>query len=239
MLKQAIASNDSHNVRRERRAGAAYLKRREVKLSAAEQLKTTAAEHQRRCIVAAKEGRNNVREQLAHPSADLRKYMDMCQEATDVGGRLRAVETLRESIRGIFMRIKNANELRRCRSKSYATVVYALSAQVCKCLSMHCRTKLEMQERAHSAQEADFLALGINPYERFRAETMKAAKAAENSRHEKVAHERKEQILKSLLLEEQAWGRSLKVAAVQKVRGAACWWYHCTTWDGRYHITHV
>ena len=79
-----------------------------------------------------------------------------------------------------------------------------------------------MQQRLHGAQEADFLALGINPYERFRRETMEAAKVAESSRHEKVALQRKEQILKRLLLEEQAWGRSLKAAAVQKVRKEAC-----------------
>lgn len=107
-------SNEWHNSRREKRAGVAYLKRREVKQMAAEQMQKSAAEYDKRCIAAAKEGKKNVRENLAHPSAELRKHMDMCQQATDVAGRLKAVETLKESIRGIFMNMKNANEIRRC-----------------------------------------------------------------------------------------------------------------------------
>jgi hypothetical protein len=87
--------------------------------------------------------------------------------------------------------------------------------------SLGCRTKLEMKERAHSAQEATFLALGMNPYEIFRSETIKAAKAVENSKHEKIANQRKEQILKQLLLEEQAWEKRLKAAKVQQVLSRA------------------
>lgn len=74
-----------------------------------------------------------------------------------------------------------------------------------------------MKQRAHSAQEADLLELGINPYEALRRETVKAAKATEHSRHENVARQRKERILNRLILEEQAWGRALKAAVVQKV----------------------
>lgn len=202
---------------REKRAGAAYLKRNEAKKLAVEQLQATAVAEQRQCIAAAKEGKKKSSKNLAQPSADLRKHLALCQEATDMGEQLRAVQTLKESIRGILMHMKSANELNRCLVTCIELrVLNAIFAQLCKCVSL-CRTRLEMKQRAHSAQEADFLALGINPYERFRRETLKAAKSAENSRHEKVAHQRKEQILKSLLLEEQAWGRSLKVAQVQKV----------------------
>ena len=84
-----------------------------------------------------------------------------------------------------------------------------------------CRTKLEMKKQAHNAEESDLLAQGINPYETFRRETLKAAKAAEDSKHERLALQRKEQILRSLLREEQAWGRQLKAAAVQNVRIAS------------------
>ncbi|NJR41634.1 MAG: hypothetical protein HC767_02170 [Akkermansiaceae bacterium] len=84
-----------------------------MKKLAAEQLEAAALAEQQHCIAAAKAGKGSVRKRLEQPSANLRKNLALCQEATDISGRMRAVETLRDSIRGIFMQVKNANELRR------------------------------------------------------------------------------------------------------------------------------
>jgi hypothetical protein len=87
---------------------------------------------------------------------------------------------------------------------------------------MQRRSKLEMKSADQARRAACMLEMGINPYEVFRKETLKAAKAAQNSQQEKMAQVRKEQILKSLLLEEQAWCRSLEAAAVRKVPSLGC-----------------
>jgi hypothetical protein len=207
-------------VHREKQSGVAYQKLHEAKRSAVQQLEAAAAAQQQQSIAAAKTCRQKVKKHMAQSSAELSKNMAVCRDATDLNGRLRAVQALKESIRSIFMHIKSANELKRY-ALPYTHSVAVNSSDTSPVLNVThhplCRTKLQMKESAQSAQAAEFLALGVNPYERFRSETMKAAMAAENSKHEKIANQRKEQILKNLLLEEQAWGRSLKAAEVQKV----------------------
>ena len=98
---------------RERKAGTAYQKRHEVKKASARELEAGVAFQQQQSMAAAKAGKAKVKKLMARPSAEVAKNKALAQETTDLSGRVRAVQALKESIRGIFMQIKSANELHR------------------------------------------------------------------------------------------------------------------------------
>lgn len=89
------------------------MKRHELKASIAEQI-VAKANDQQHTNTAAKEGKARVMKWLSQPSATLENYVALQQAMAAVGGREQAVHDLKESIRRVFMHLKNANDLRRC-----------------------------------------------------------------------------------------------------------------------------